>query len=360
VLRWLLLVVCLVTASAVARAETTQGATQGATEADIVKVSQLTAQLQTDLAAESRLKAQYAGQTSGIDQLKQRPRSWKNDRELNSAQADANETLQKLDAVQGDERATQAKLKSAQKELVGAIDAELAAGTSDARKQKLATLRAALVPQVASTPKKIVIPNSDIDDAADPEELEQKAAALKQAEAELAKQEDALGNQAKELDAVAKARREHDRAQEVVARDDDQPHRQTSSHGGAADHEGTGAANGGNQTPTAGGGAGAGSGGGGGGGGAGGASAPPASLSNNPSTNAGDRGYESDATAVLDGVVDKSTLDNLRRAQSSNDPAQRAVAAKAAHDAVAAKREQLRKKREAIEARARQLRGGKK
>jgi hypothetical protein len=66
--------------------------------------------------------------------------------------------------------------------------------------------------------------------------------------------------------------------------------------------------------------------------------------------------FESDATVVLAEVVDPSTIDSLHRASRSGDPAQRALAAKKARDAVAARLEQLRQKRAQIEARARQLR----
>jgi len=72
----------------------------------------------------------------------------------------------------------------------------------------------------------------------------------------------------------------------------------------------------------------------------------------------GDRGagFESDASQVLGEVVDRSTIEGLLRASRSGDPAQRALAAKHARDAVAARLEQLKKQRAAIEARAKSLR----
>jgi len=186
------------------------------------------------------------------------------------------------------------------------------------------------------------VPNSDIDPSADPEDLDRQAAALKQTDDELARQETGLASQAKTLDEVAQTRKEHDRATDVAYRDDDQSHRtSTSTSHGTANSP---------ATPTTGGGGGAGQ------VGLGAGSPPTNSTTVGTGPNGNDRSL-SDATVVLSDVVDASTIQQLRRAQSSNDPAQRAVAAKQAEAAVAARREQLRKKREAIEARAKQLRG---
>jgi hypothetical protein len=70
-------------------------------------------------------------------------------------------------------------------------------------------------------------------------------------------------------------------------------------------------------------------------------------------------GFETEATIVLGDVVDPATIDGLARASRSGDPAKRAEAALHARDAVRTRLELLQKKRAAIEARARQLRGGK-
>ena len=71
----------------------------------------------------------------------------------------------------------------------------------------------------------------------------------------------------------------------------------------------------------------------------------------------GDRsGYESEASVVLGEVIDRSTIEGMMRASKTGDPAQRAKAAKAARDAVAARLLQLEKQRAAIEARAKALR----
>ena len=58
---------------------------------------------------------------------------------------------------------------------------------------------------------------------------------------------------------------------------------------------------------------------------------------------------------VLADVIDASTINNFTAAQLSGDPAQRALAARKAHDAVAVRLEQVRRKRLEIEARAKRL-----
>jgi hypothetical protein len=337
-LRWVLVLV-LVMASAIAQAQTVPPSVVDQAQ---TREGELDRAYHQQLNEQHRLQAQFADQTSAIDKMKQRRRSWANDRELNTTQADANETAQRLAAVAQDLKATADKLATARKALIDAIDVELAGNPAADRRQALTATRARIAPQVAAAPHKIVVPNSDIDPTADPEDLERQAAALKQTDDELARQQAGLATQAKDLDDVAKTRKEHDRAQDVAYRDDDQSHRTTTtSHGNPT-----------TQAPVAGGGAGGGNGQVGLGGGTG----SPTNTATNPSAG-NDRGL-SDATVVLADVVDASTIQQLRRAQSSNDPGQRAIAAKQAEAAVAARREQLRKKREAIEARAKQLRGG--
>lgn len=282
------------------------------------------------------LKGKFDDQKAAIDRLKQKKRTWRYNDELNAAQADANDTAKKLEDNAKAIKSAQGRLTDARRALVRAIDGELASGAPAARDKALRDARARVAPQVAAPPKRIVIPNSDIDETADPEELEQQARALAETEKELERQKNGLKQQEDELTAVAKARREHDRANEVSQRDDDQPHRSTTSGG----HSATGGHSGGD------------------------ASDAPASgqLSggSNPAPSGGsDRGgFEADATIVLADVIDASTIDTLKKAQGSNDPAQRAAAAKKAREAVADRQKQLKAKREAIEARAKKLRSG--
>ena len=220
--------------------------------------------------------------------------------------------------------------------LVAAIDAELAAGETGERADRLGKQRARLASQVAPQAKKIVIPNSDIDDSADPEELDAQAAALAQTEKELEAEKSRLGKNADDLDTVAKVQKEHNRANELSNRDDDGSHRtNTTPHGGAAQTNGVhGGGEDTNPAPT-------------GGGFGGGSGAGPADPT---------RGVEAEATVVLADVIDASTLDGLRGAQKSTDPATRATAAKKARDAVGTRIDELKKKKAAIEERAKRLR----
>ena len=281
------------------------------------------------LGQRAALAQKYAEQTAAIERVKQQKPSWRRDRELRTALADAADTANQLAAMTRDVGSAQARLADARKAAVAAIDAELAAGAIGPRAQKLTAERAQLAP-AGSGAKKIVIPNSDLDPLADPEDLDKEAGALKQTEGELQKQVDELDRQAAALKQAADARKEHDRAVDLAVRDDDQPHRGT-PRSISREAGGSTALGDASQVPTAGpteGGAG------------GGHSAS----------------FESDATIVLADVVDSTTLDSLSRAQHSGDPSQRATAAKQTRDAVAARLAQLRAKRSAIEARAKALR----
>ena len=68
--------------------------------------------------------------------------------------------------------------------------------------------------------------------------------------------------------------------------------------------------------------------------------------------------FESDAKITLAEIVDPSTIDELTRAQRSDNPDKRAAVAKLTRDAVAKKLQQLRDKRKAVEDRAANLRKG--
>ncbi len=176
----------------------------------------------------------------------------------------------------------------------------------------------------------------EIDPLADPEELDEHIKQLLESEEQLRKQMVGLDKQAKDLDDVAKLRKQHDRAGELSRRDDDQPQR-TASQGGArgvTTNDGAG-----NESPAPEAGApGGGTGGGTGGGGS----------NDFGTTSVGT--FEAEATIVLADVIDATTIETLTRAQRTGDPAQRALAAKKARDAVAGRLDQLKKKRAELEA----------
>lgn len=299
-----------------------------------------------------QLTVRYQQQLTAIDRLKKQKASWRRDRELNAAQADANDTAKRLTALDKQLAGARQALVATKRSVVVAIDVELAAGASGPRAQQLAALRAKLAPP-APAPKKIVIPDAEIDPLADPQELEQQAAALAAVEKQLDAQRRGLDAQQKDLTLVAELRSAHDRAGELSTRDDDQPQRGAPRSGSRDTTASEQAPAAGASTSGSSGGAGAGSSGGGSStdDSAGGESFSGDKLSTSTTS------FETSAAVALGEVIDRSTIDGLVRASRSGDPKQRAEAAKQARDAVAKRLEQLKKKRAMIEARARQLRG---
>jgi hypothetical protein len=315
-------------------------------QSQVASATQKLTQLQSQRA---QLAGKLAQQVATVDSLKKQKASWRRDRSLNTAQAAANDTATKLTALDKNLAAAQRALANARRTEVAAIDAELKSGAFGARADQLAKLRAQLVP-AAIAPKKIVIPDAEIDPLADPDELERQVAAIVAAEKQLELQRKTLDQQHEDLVVVAELRQAHERTAELSTRDDDQPHRgaQSSSRGGNAETASPTAA--GNDSA---GGAGQGSGGGSPttGGTSGGGDTFGADTKGTTSS-----GFESSAAVALGEVIDRSTIDGMLRAQRSGDPKQRAEAAARARDAVAKRLELLKKKRAMIEARAKQLR----
>ena len=325
--RWLL-VLLLTMASAVAWAQSvppaniTAKAQEVATAAER-RVGQLAAQRQA-------LAARYEGELSAIDRLKQKKKTWNSERELKSRLSAANETATKLRDVDRTLTAARTQLAGSRRVLVAAIDAELAAKPAAARTRALQHLRAQLVPVVKlPSVHRIAIPNLEVNPNADPEDLDAQAAELRQIEAELARQVNSLDKQSKDLERVAELRRSHDRTIALDRREDNTPTRNTPQNSNGA--RGFGEADSASpQEPTSGGGD---------------NSPPPA-----------DMGYESEATVVLQDVIDPTTIETITSAQRSGDPSKRSKAAAKTRDAVKAKLDQLRAKRLQIELRAKQLR----
>jgi hypothetical protein len=323
--RWLLVVFLTLFASvnAWAQAPATVKAQELATAAERRVV-----QLQTE---HQVLATRYEGELSAIDRLKQKKKSWNQERELKDKLSAANETATKLEKIDATLVAARAQLAGARRVLVSAIDVELAAQPVAARAEALRRLRDQLVPQIKpSNVHRIAIPNLEVDPGADPEDLDAQAAELRQIEAELARQVTSLDKQSKDLERVAELRRSHDRTATLDRREDNTPTRVTPSETGAKSvHENDSAQE---PAPTS----------------TGGGEAPPPGSS-------GDT-FESEASVVLQDVVDPSTIDTLANAQRSGDPGKRSKAAAKTRDAVKAKLDLLRMKRAAIEARAKALR----
>jgi len=332
--RWLLVLV-LAMASAVAWAQPVEPANITAKAQEVASTAERrVAQLQTQRQA---LAARYEGELSTIDRLKQKKKTWNQERELKEKLSAANETATQLQNLDRSLIAAQSQLAGARRVLVAAIDAELATKPADARARALQRLRGQLVPQVKRpAAHRIAIPNLDVDPSADPEDLDAQAAELRQIEAELQRQVNSLDKQSKDLERVAELRRSHDRTIALDRREDNTPTRnapqdKSGSRGlGDAAETSSPQDNSGSPPPT------------------GGGEPPPA-----PTT---DMGFESEATVVLQDVVDPSTIDTLTSAQRSGDPGKRSKAAAKTRDAVKAKLDLLRQKRALIEQRAKQLR----
>jgi hypothetical protein len=263
-----------------------------------------------------QLGKQYQDELEAIDRLKNQRPSWRRDRELRDSLSASLETANQLSTATRDLEHARIDLARKRRAYLDAIDAELSTGGAMVRAIQLKRARALLAPQVKDAPRHIVLPDLEVDPLADPEELDQRSAELRESEDELTHQLAALAAQAAELDRLAQLRKQHDRAGDLVTRDDDLPHR------GAA-HKVTDATDEVTQGNT------------------------PASPPVAP---------DSYVPIVLSEVIDASTMSSLAAAQHSGDPAQRAEAARRAHDLVARRLDEVRKRRAEIEARAHALR----
>lgn len=324
-MRWLLVLVLVagVCPTSTAWAESLLDKTTVAWNAALAaeaRVSQLATQ-------RSSLAKRWQDELKAVDRLKNAPRSWRRDAELREKLSEANEVGTQLERVTADLARAQTQLANARRAVVAAIDTELAAGPSAPRKAQLARARAQVMPQNRKA-RRIVLPDSKIDPHADPEELDQQAAALREAEAELQKQIKGLETQAKELERIAMLRKQHDRTKEMDQRDDNSSRKNPNGTGGRGGTAAEATDNPAEPSPTD-------PGGGGG---------PPAN-------------FEMDAQITLAEVVDPATIDSLKSSERSGDPSKRAVVAKQTRDAVAKKLEQLRAQRKKVEERAKQLRG---
>ena len=327
-LRWFL-VVALALASARAWAQPAQTASaQAASGAAERRVATL-------VERRTALARRYEAELGTIDGLKKERASWRRDRELRDRLSDAKETADKLTAVARELAAAQQQLAAARRRW-----SRRSTPSSRPRRRRRArssSPRCAPSTRRARAPSRIVLPNGDIDPLADPEELDQQAAALRASEQQLLAQVRGLEQQARDLEDNAKLRKQHDRTTELMRRDDDQPRRNAPqpSRGGPE------LASVGDPSPPG---------------------APPAGHDDRGGVSGGGGAFDATASfeavtsIVLADVVAPSIHDALARASRSGDPMQRALAAKKARDAVAARLEQLRKQRAQIEARAKQLR----
>jgi hypothetical protein len=282
--------------------------------------------VRTQLVGErTKLVRRYEGELAEIDKLKRQKASWRRDRALRGKLAASSETARALAALADKLKRADADVVRARASAVFAVDQAMITATGPARTDLERKRRAWAPPP--PPPRKIIIPDEALDPLADPEELDQQAAELRDAEGELGREIARLDAQATRYDRMAELRRQHDRAAELAVRDESDPRRiGTQARGGTL--ETAGASNDGLGP------------------------APP-----NESDGFSDPAPESrDFATALSDVVDPSTVDALRRAERSSDPNARAAAARRAREAVNQRLATMRKKRAAIETRARELR----
>lgn len=265
------------------------------------------------------LQRRYEAETAEIDRLKRQRASWRRDRELRDSLSSSLETSNQLEAVTRELDKAHRELSHTRRTYLAAVELELGGEPTGRRASHLDRIRAVLEAQVKAAPRRIVIPDLEIDLLADPEELVLRATELRAIEDELGRQLAALASRVADLDHAAQLRRQHSRAADLVNRDDDQSHRTARSRGGAT---------------------------------AEGADQPLIDPTHLPTSPLSPTTFDNAVPTVLADVIDASTISSFTAAQRSGDPAKRAQAARRAHDAVAKRLDQVRKKRAEIEARA--------
>jgi hypothetical protein len=278
----------------------------------------------------NEINGKFRIELDAVARLKNSPKSWRIDRELRSKIADADALGRQLETASAEVRRATEQLVAARRTLIAAIDAELAGNPGTTRKTQLDRARAQVAPSTRKATR-IVLPDMQIDPLADPEELDQQAKAIRDAEAELTNQLKGLEAQAVELERIAVLRKQHERSYEVANRDNDSARKgatpsATRQGGTTSSDDETGPA-----------------------------SPPP----NDPTGGRPDvSSFEMDATITLAEIVDPTTIEQLNRAQRSQDPTRRAAVARLTREAVAKRLAQLRDKRKQAEDRAASLRRG--
>jgi hypothetical protein len=303
----------------------------GAAEADdrLAKVTQLMqARTKTELGRQA-LAHTYADRTAAIAKLKSQPSSWSRDRKLQELLRESQDMATTLDKEDAGVRALDAQIADEEKAAIASIDTELAAQPDATRADLLGKARAGLVADLSGPDHAIVIPDENIDPLDDPEDLDFKAQSLVEIEKRLDAEDTRLAARAAYYQKQVKLADARNRAEDDVFHDD-QPRRKTQA---TADHTG-GAQNPAFNDATDGPGTG--------------------SLTGVPSVSG--KEDSADPSLVLANVVDPSTLDDLRRAQASSDPAARAEAAERARAALEARLARVHQHRVEMEERAKALR----
>ncbi|MBK9069560.1 MAG: hypothetical protein IPL79_00910 [Myxococcales bacterium] len=296
------------------------------------KFDAIAAELARDRRKVAALEQAYAKQTAEVERLKKQRASWRRDRELDKALAGSLEAAKTLEVAQRAAVATGRRLEAQRLVAQAAIARELPTAAST----KLVTLKAW---QAAITPpaprRRIVLPDLSLDPYADPEDLLQQAAEIRQTEQALSREIAKLERQASRWEDIAALRETQQRSGELASAQTTDARRIAGTSRGNAEPA--------TEPPPSGG------------------PPPPAPQDDLPSPNP-QEGFADDAGGVvsiavaLGGVLDGETRRALEASESSRDPRTRAKAATAAKRAATAKLETMRRQRALIEQRATQNR----
>ncbi len=280
------------------------------------------------------LKPAYERQLKAVDRLKRRRASWRRDNRIRGQLKKAQAIARRLGVLAHRGRAIRARVRRERLGLRSAIISELRAGPGAARRAQLVRWQRQNQRALRRVSRKIVLPDARIDPLADPEDLDDQAARILQAEKRLTQEIAGLDKRARRYERMVKLRRKRQRAADLGGLDDNRPRRSTgrlSGRDGARQGDGNGFSGAGTDDL--------------------GGSPAPAETGGDPTS------FDSDPIVVLADVVDSQTLDALRRAGSSTNPAVKARAATRARGQVKARLERLRRRRLLIQRRARKLRG---
>jgi hypothetical protein len=295
------------------------------------------ARLDQLLDGQKRLKAQmaelrrvYNSQLAEVDKLKKARASWRRDSKLRAQKARSQKTAMALQKLDRKLRAQRTLVRSERKRLAAAIRRELAASPSPARQKQLARTLKKVRQGLRRAPKKIAMPDLELDEFADPEELMEQVALIERAEAELARQQKQLERRANRYAHMEELRAKRNRADALGAFDDDRVRRSTGRIGGPKDAR-TEA-----DSPSA-----------------GGAGLSDSDSSQDPGSPAPPESFEDDGgfdavSVVLADVVDEDTQNALRKAQRSSSLRTKARATAKARKQVQSQLEVLRSSRARI------------
>ena len=375
--RVLLALIAVLALSGVARADALGDV--GAQRAQVARLDGERAQLD---GRRVRLEHESQELAGDIDRWKAEPAGVRRDLKLQELLAAQQAKASELDQVAGELRARSSSLLAARRALMAACDRALSGSLPEARRLELARLRTAQVTILALPPQPLGIgkPQPAVDPLDSPRELEEKADLLRDSQDKLKREVERLSSR---IDDVERRRHLRERAGAVdedwfgeassnrrVARVSGSSGATTSQSAGrgASDTAATpaagtattgGGAAGGAPSPGAGG-AGAGGGGatsgGGGSNSAGGGSTPAPSAPGVPPSNGFVGGEKNnDSATVLRNLVDPATLDELRRADGSDDLERQVRALKRAQGELQGLANDLAKRANSLSQRANEL-----